>query len=98
MESTITAYEILYHGVVPLNGGRGGNCALQGTLGDGWRCVGLSQLEGCYWHLLMHPIMRRTAPTTKNDLVQNVNSVKLRKPALKVKDTGAAILTINSAI
>lgn len=98
MESTITAYEILYRGVVPLNGGRGGNCALQGTLGDGWRYVGLSQLGDMLLASADASYNAQDSPTTKNDLVQNVNSVELRKPAPKVKDMGAAILTINSAI
>ena len=67
-----------------------------GTFGNVWRSVWLSQLrEEYYSHLQTevrggpeHFTTHKRVPTTKNFLVQNINSAEVKKPSHRINQTG----------
>ena len=67
-----------------------------GTFGNVWSSVWLSQLrEEYYSHLQAevrggpeHLTTHKRVPTTKNFLVQNINSAEVKKPSHRINQTG----------
>lgn len=59
-----------------------GNLGLQGTVGNTWRPVWLSQLRACYWHRVGRDQgCSRTchSPTAKDDLTPNIDRAEVEK-------------------